>query len=415
MMLRKVRPAWGCVASGLSLLLAPARLSAEELPQSATEGAAVVKVSVDRAPAEPNLMPAVDEAEVVQERYANRQLKVERHVARDAEGNYKNHGPWAMWDQRGQVIGYGHYHFGLRQGKWVRHFIAGEAEMLGSPTLRQFTAPYKSEATFQLGQLHGDWLVSDASGRVMLRLAYENGQRHGASTYYHPNGKTWKEIEFRQGELHGTCREWDAQGELLETVVYTSGQRVGVSIETYSDGAIKHQGQYLFAREVIKVTEDWWAGISQREVVGTEGADMKHGPWTSWYQNGQKAMEGGFRADLPSGKFTWYHPNGQKAIEGHYAAGKQSGRWEWYYASGARQIVGEYLDGQRSRGWTWWTEEGELVAAADAERAAGVAPTAAEEEAGELEVAPSEPELQRLPGPAAVPAAKAPARTARRR
>ena len=123
---------WRFVGSGVGDV-------ADELTHKPFARSAVIRVSVDRAEeVEPDLIPAEDEPEVVQERWDNRALKVERHMARDSHGDYKNHGPWAMWDDQGQVIGFGAYHNGARQGKWVRYFIAGEATVLKSPMLRNF-------------------------------------------------------------------------------------------------------------------------------------------------------------------------------------------------------------------------------------------------------------------------------------
>ena len=398
-MLRSFRPMFCRAACGATLMLASVSALAEEVSRPVTGGKAVVKVAVDRATVEPNLIPtdAHSDSEVVQERYESRQLKIERHVARDANGDYKNHGAWAMWDERGQPFGFGNYHFGERHGKWVRFFIANEADMLRNDLAKQFTAPFKSEATFDAGQIEGEWVISDANRRVLMRLNYDNGLRNGTSTHYYPNGRKWKEVEYRDGELDGTCYEWDADGQLLNSVSYIAGRRIDKQIEAYSDGSVKFEAQFLFAKEVIKTSEDWWAGISSRAPVGKIGNDLRHGPWTTWYKNGQKAMEGLYREDLPSGKFTWYHPNGQKAIEGAYVDGKQSGRWQWYYESGARHIQGEYVDGQQRNRWNWWTEDGELAEAANYDEIEGLARTSAEVDAGELETVEAEPKLERLP------------------
>ena len=249
-------------------------------------------------------------------------------------------------------------------------------------------------------------LVTDANRRVVIRFAYENELRHGISVYYHPSGRKWKEIADRFGELDGTCQEWDAGGELLETANYIDGRRIGAFVDTYSDGTVKCRAQYLFAKEVIETTEDWWAGVST-STVRTEGDDLKHGPSTTWYKNLQKAMAGGYREGVPSGKFVWYHPNGQKVIDGEYVEGKQTGRWQWYFPSGAKHIQGEYAEGQQSNTWTWWTEEGDLADAANFNLAASVAKTSAGEDSAQLEAVASEPMLERLPSTPAVEAARA--------
>ena len=299
--------------------------------------------------------------ELIRERYENRAVKIERHVAQDAQGNFSNHGPWSMWNEQGRLLGGGSYQHGVRDGKWVRYFAAGEAEMLTGSVARDFSAPFTSEATFVDGELQGKWTVTDAQGRTVFCSNFDHGQRDGKSTWFFSSGQQWREVDFRQGEIDGLLIEWSPQGKIVAKEEFDHGRRHGVKNEWYAPGIKKVEAEFLFAKEVVQVSDDWWAGVSRTQVVKKIGQDERHGRWTTYYRNGQKALEGEYQHDLPAGTFVWWHPNGQRAIQGEYVHGKQSGQWAWWHPNGLRHIEGNYAQGKQAGDWTWWTEDGTLA------------------------------------------------------
>lgn len=327
--------------------------------------------------------------EVIQERYPSRALKVERHVAQDSDGNYANHGPWTMWDEQGQVVASGTFRRGLRHGKWTRHYKGGDAELISGPAAAAFQAPFVSEATFLDGQLHGTWTIYDAQERTVLCWNFDHGVREGKCTWYFGDGQKWRELDYRNGELDGLLVEWNVTGDVVAEESYVQGRRSGLKTEYYAPGSKRVEANFLFAKDIIQTNDDWWAGSSRSTLVKKQGKDERHGLWTTYYRNGQKALEGQYKNDVPTGTFTWWHPNGQKAIEGPYTAGKQSGQWAWWYPNGQRHIRGFYDRGQQAGQWSWWTDEGTF-----AEGASFSVASAEPRTAPKLETVESPPQLQ---------------------
>ncbi len=301
------------------------------------------------------------DSEVITERYKNRAIKVERHVICDIDGNYVNHGPWIMYDEKGREMGHGNYRHNKPHGKWVRIFVEGEAEMLSSSWGKMFTAPFISTASFSDGQLSGEWKVVDARGREVAVWEYDDGQRHGRAVWYFPDGGKWREASYTNGDLEGEFFEWATDGSLVAKEVYHEGRRNEVRREWYSPGVLKAEAHYRSAKETVHVSDDWWAGIRSSERTGTDGKEIRHGMWTTYYSSGQKAMQGEFRDDKPVGKFAWWHANGMRAIEGDYFDGRQQGRWSWWYPTGKRFVQGTYDLGEQTGQWTRWTPTGDLV------------------------------------------------------
>lgn len=299
--------------------------------------------------------------ETIQERYPNRQIKVERQVAQDDQGNYFNHGLWTMWDENGRMLGQGQYEHGQRQGKWTRWFAPGEGELFQGAVYREFEPPFISQATFVDDQLHGPWIIMDARKREVSAWEFRNGKRHGASIWWYPGGQKWREVMYRDGELHGDMLEWGPDEELIRKEAFVDGRRHGVHVEWYAPGVKKIEAEYLFAREIIEAADDWWNGTTRARVTGKDGKDERHGIWISYDRNGQKILEGRYHHDVPVGKFIWWHSNGQKSIEGGYVDGLQDGPWSWWYPNGQKQISGYYGAGFQVEQWTWWDKDGKVA------------------------------------------------------
>jgi antitoxin component YwqK of YwqJK toxin-antitoxin module len=316
-------------------------------------------------------VPETTDAEVIKERYANGSLKVERHVTQDALGNYLNHGPWKMLDERGNLVAQGDHDRGKRTGAWVRWYRgATEAEMLSKLPYQQFVGPFISQATFKDGQLDGLWTIYDHKMRKISQWSFVEGKRHGTSTWWFPSGRKMREIQFRDGDMDGQFLEWSPDGSPKARDTFQAGRKLGQKVAHHNGGQKKSEGTYLFAKEVEKTPDDWW---SCKQMVTTKtGKDEKHGPSINWHANGQRQLEGNYEHDVQVGLFTWWHANGQKALEGRFDQGKQDGEWTWWYPSGQKSIHGEYARGNPTGRWTWWKEDGKVAQSADLSNSEGV-------------------------------------------
>jgi antitoxin component YwqK of YwqJK toxin-antitoxin module len=343
---------------------APVVEEAADPSVDSSEGSAADVASAP-TPAKPEIAQGASN-EVIQERYPNRTVKIERQVTQDSEGNYINHGSWMMWDEKGRMIGAGEFKNGERNGTWTRWYGANEGEMFAGPAFKAFQGPFISEANFADGKLHGVWTVYDSRKRKVTEWEFDHGERNGKSVTYGANGNKLSEVTFRNGQLDGDALEWDAAGKQTAKDTYINGRKLGPKTEFYTTGgAKKTEGVYLFARQTSNYTYDWWNATIKTQSAAKEGKDQRHGMWSSWYQNGQKQLEGKYVEDVPTGKFTWWHENGQKAIEGEYINGKQNGHWVWWHQNGQKSIQGDYVNGSPSSKWTWWREDGRVTKVAD--------------------------------------------------
>jgi antitoxin component YwqK of YwqJK toxin-antitoxin module len=298
--------------------------------------------------------------EIVRERYSNSQIKTERHVTQDTNGNYINHGSWVRFDERGRMVGGGDYKLGLREGKWTRWFAANEGPLFSGPLFKDFAAPFTSEATFEDDRLHGLWRVTDSKNRKVCEWNFENGVQHGKSYWYGPSGQVRRELPFQNGEIHGDVLEYGADNKVTKKETFIEGRKLAVQTDWHEPNAKRAEGSTLLVKEIVKPNFDFWEGVATFTVVAREGQNQRHGTWSWWHKNGHKQMEGTFKFDQPAGHFTWWYSNGQKQLEGDYIDGKQDGKFVWWHPNGMKMMEGEYIAGIQVNEWKRWNDEGKV-------------------------------------------------------
>ena len=302
------------------------------------------------------------QGEVVQERYPNGKVKVERQVTLDADGNYVNHGSWRMWNTSEHVIAEGHYDMGRRVGTWTRWFGRGEAPILGQFPFNRFKPPLVSVATFSDDKLDGEWLIVDAEQKKCLQISFSEGKRHGPVISWLPNGKTYQQAAYNYGVPVGDFFEADKNGELKLTGTYIDGRRL-VTMTTYHDQKTQKQKKteelYLAATTVEKTPDEFWN--LQFADYTTVGDGMRHGPSKAWYENGSQRHEGLYDMGKKSGTFTFWHANGQVAVTGDYQSDLPHGLWVYWHEMGQKAAIGKYQEGVLLGKWRWWDDNGRLA------------------------------------------------------
>lgn len=307
-----------------------------------------------------------DGGEVIRERYTNGRVKIERTVTQDAEGNYVNHGKWTEWDDKGNKLATGQYHYGKQNGAWTRWYTKSEGQLFAGPLFKAFQPPMHSIVTLQDGEIHGTWTVFDARRMKACEWEFDHGVRHGKSTWFYPNGTTAQEVDYRHGFIDGKRTAWSMKGKLLGDESYIEGRKHTVRTLWHSPGKKKAEGWVLAAPEDSPASFDWWSGSAAKNHSAKKLADEKHGPWTWWYANGQRLAEGRYLNDAPVGKWTYWHANGQKKMEGEYENGVQNGKWVSWNQNGTVLRVEEF-DGNGQLAQTSGEEPTEATEGAEGE------------------------------------------------
>ena len=89
-----------------------------------------------------------------------------------------------------------------------------------------------------------------------------------------------------------------------------------------------------------------------------EKSTVYHGPWKSWYPNGQKARHITYKDGKREGAFTTWHENGQKIEEGTFKDDKRDGAYTEWHENGQKKSEGTFRDGQMVGLWILYNEDG---------------------------------------------------------
>jgi antitoxin component YwqK of YwqJK toxin-antitoxin module len=356
-------------------------------PKAFQAPASVSDASAITADSEPKV-------EVIQERYANASVRIERSVTLDDDGNYINHGPWAGWDEAGRLVAKGEYKLNLPHGHWVKFFKAGEGNIITGAMLKEFSAPFVSEAGFEDGLLHGTWTITDAKDRKICEMNFEHDIQQGPMIWYYSNGQKSHESLYKDGKLEGLATDFAADGKVTGKAVYLDGRKLGTEVEYYAPG--KKKSERAFSYAVARTTYNFFECTVKTAPVAENKDKQAHGASTWWFQNGQKQLEGTYKHNVPIGVFTWWYSNGQKQSEGAYVDGVQDGHWVRWHENGQKQWIGGYVMGERTGKWPEWKADGKVVAIEDFSTATLVDGSAKSTTSATVDG--SKPEL---PGPAA--------------
>ncbi len=300
--------------------------------------------------------------EVFRERYPNGEVRVEREVTLDSDGNYVNHGTWKMWDPTGLLIADGQFNMGKRVGSWTRILGRKDADIIQKAPFNRFKAPFTSNVNFTNDKMDGDWLIVDMEQKKCCQIGLENGVRNGLTIFWMPNGEVMRQEQFDHGVPVGDVLQTNSStGKLDRAATYLNGRRVTSNVDYYSRAKRQKKTEELFLapKTVQNSPDEFWA--CKFATYEQQGEPLRHGTAKSWYSNGQLQSEGQYEHHKRVGHFRFWHPNGQISSEGNFADDNYTGLWVWWHENGQKAIVGRYEHGKNIGEWRWWDELGKLA------------------------------------------------------
>lgn len=299
--------------------------------------------------------------EVIRERFPNGNVKIERCVVLDRDGNYVNHGAWKMFTTEGGISAEGQYDMGQRVGVWTRYFGRNDAPLLNEFPYKRFKAPFVAQANFVNGVMDGDWIVEDADKHKVVQVTFKMGHRHGTMITWLPTGKMFRQATFEEGVPVGDVMEVNSKtNEFERSATYVDGRKIVTKTTHYPNGRQKKtEEMFLAATTVQKSADDFW-NLKLAEYT-TQGNDLRHGESKSWYANGKPRKEGNYQFDKKLGTFTYWYENGQTETSGEYKNDLPEGTWVWFHENGQKKSIGNYQEGALIGDWRWWNTDGKLT------------------------------------------------------
>lgn len=230
------------------------------------------------------------------------------------------HGPWAFYEQGGQLYASGSYIDGLALGEWT-------------------------------------WWYT--SGQVRLRGDMKNGRRSGRWTEHYDDQENSRksQIVYANGAQSGRLIEWYPGGQRRSVGQMLNGNRYKQWIFYHPDGSRQSRGQYDASGQR---TGRWmtWSETGELMSKGFYWQDMKHGEWTFWWETGSRAERGSYNRGQKVGRWETFHPNGVRKSRGSYERNLMDGRWTEWHDNGHLKARKWFNMGEPVRKWLLISSDG---------------------------------------------------------
>lgn len=301
-------------------------------------------------------------AETVYERDSAGQIRVQREVRQNTQGDYVNHGVWRAWDAAGKLAGQGRYESGKPAGRWARWASAEDTPCLSADHFAGFTGPFLSQATYRDGKLDGAWSIFDASGKLVSEVHFADGLRDGFATLWNAKGEVSQRAQFEKGKPIGILQSLNDKGELATAAQYEAGRERIERVERYDNGRLKTRENWLSGVQQPLETDDPWR--LRLASFAAAGPELRNGAREAWWPNGQPKLRVDYALGKAVGEARWWHENGQLALSGEYHDGLASGSWNWWRENGLRAAACRYEAGAPAGEWYLWAADGQRQPAA---------------------------------------------------
>lgn len=253
----------------------------------------------------------------------------------------KRQGPWEItaamkklpspWTPD-QKVEEGNYTNSMKTGIWIEYYQNGNKKSELTYVNNRPNGPAKmyyengklsEEGTWVGTRWTGPYKLYYEDGQVRQQFNYNNlGQRDGAQTYYHPNGKVAIEVNMKGGKEEGVKKEYNTNGELTSETYFNGGAIDPAKTKTYEPKKPESAEAAKAPEDKPKGNAPTVTGNDQKANTGTFNGE---GYWIL-YKNGQITMKGTFsKKKLMDGEERIYDSNGILIQVKLYKGGKYVG------------------------------------------------------------------------------------------
>lgn len=205
----------------------------------------------------------------------------------------------------------------------------------------------------------GAWNNWEQDGRLVSTYSYRNGVRDGDYVTYDETGRVVSTGQYRNGGFDGV-QKIDRGGGFRTEIVYRDGKLEGTETTWYPNGQIAVQAHY--ANGVMEGPMTAYAENGMIQSVAPYSGGRLEGIAQTFHPDGKVQSAEAYSGDALNGRSAFYRPDGSLEMELRYRDGAMDGVQAWYAPDGKRKVkefrarLGE-PDGE----WKEWDEEGKLT------------------------------------------------------
>jgi len=264
------------------------------------------------------------------------------------EGDTLKHGSYKKFNQEGEVIISGVYHYGKKdsifteyyQGEIPHRIIPYKDDIISGDV---YVYSFGGDLEYKESYNGNRYKKSTKDNKVLAEGFFSNGLLDSTLIEYYPDGKVKKKDQFKDGKRDGKSFIYDKKGTLIQELEYRNGVIDGEIISYNPDGKIKIRAKYKDGELNGIVREYYPNGNIKTE--STYKNNVQDGAAKSYYEDGKLKSEEFYIQGTLHGYFKTYYPEGGIYTESIITDGKRNGEFKSYNRKGILILEGGYKDG----------------------------------------------------------------------
>lgn len=280
----------------------------------------------------------------------------------------KKDGKECYWGENGEILGEAEFRDGTPIGKHYRKLASGvviySAEFDNHGKLLQPISECDNDGKkskeyyLQNGILEGTYLEWYPNKQIMNQFHFKNGHFDGEQKSFYPSGKLAVRVKYQNQKREGLQEEWHDNGAKMLLYSYKSGIKDGDAKAFFANGKPKYQATYK--QGALHGLEVSWHENGQMQSRQSFKDGLKHGSHTKWAANGDCLLEQEWALDVPHGYHQEWYSDSHLKSKVHFTNGIKDGLEEEYHLNGKPKFRTRYVQGELDGEYLAWYEDGKL-------------------------------------------------------
>jgi len=197
-------------------------------------------------------------------------------------------------------------------------------------------------------KMHGSWSRIRCAAAAALLVALATGCHRAATSANSEPAPETKSASESPAKSSATAN--DITRDLLASAEKLDSGK--------ADKASRPRLKLVRRKEVTAQFPDKTPQSTWTVDVFSDDSEVKHGPYTEFYQNGSKFVEGQYTDNKKEGDWKFWGKNGKLIKTESYRDGKLNGAWTLFREDGSKERSVSYKDGKRDGKWVFYDPAG---------------------------------------------------------
>jgi antitoxin component YwqK of YwqJK toxin-antitoxin module len=193
-----------------------------------------------------------------------------------------------------------------------------------------------------------------------LNVTDQKGLKQGHWIKKNQKGHITFEGWFKDNMPTGTFKRYHDNDTIQSVLVYNSDGTRAAATFYHTNGTIASKGNYINQNKEGKW--QFYSALTDGYLICEEeyAGNKKSGTSLKYYKNKTLSEKVFYKNDIKTGPWTQYYPDGQECLKANYTDGKLEGKFEVFYDNGKPEFTGQYRNDARDGTWIRYNRDGSV-------------------------------------------------------